>query len=196
MLIIILDDLFVDSRKWRRVRKETLPSLRRVEGRLNDAADNVRNFRRGRNVAAGLGLFGILMAPLTGGASLGWTVGALTVGAGGVTLGTIIIEQYLAGDVLNEAQTHIDQDKKETRYLRQRVHFFMERGGTYQEEQFAHRLHERFPDAIINVVDQSIKDFISSFINTEAGSVFRAKDKVAELRKELETELQRVCSFQ
>lgn len=190
--MLILDDLYVDSRKWRRVRFETLPRLRRVEERLDDAGQRVSDFRRTRNFATGVGLLGILLVPLTSGASLGWTVGWLTVTVGGVTLGTIIIEQFLAGGVLEAAQHSIDKDKIATIFFRHRLNYYMQRGGTYHEEEFARLLSELFPDAIINVVNQPFQDFIKSFINTEVGSVFRAKDKVFQLRMELETELQNV----
>lgn len=112
---------------------------------------------------------------------------------GGVTFGTMMVEYVLAGSLLKEAQDRMNKDKEITEDLQRRVHFFMERGGTHQEEQFARRLFERFPKSIINVMRQSFGDYVTSFMDTEVGSVFRAKEQVAQLRMELEAELQIVC---
>lgn len=184
--------LFKDLVNWRNIREQTLPNLENIENNLSRAANNLRDFRTVRNAGVGVAvMLGLLLVPFT----FGGTVvagGIAAAGMGGVTLLSIIVEFYLTHDVMDAAQSQIKKDSIQTRMLEGRVNYYIQHRVDRIQKLLATRLRENFPNAIYSTENKPFSDFILSFIKTDVGSIFRARDEVTRLLNDLRIELHNV----
>lgn len=173
------------GKKWKKVREKTVPELEIIERKLNEAAIDLENFRRRRNLVAGASFVGgLLAAPFTGGASLA----ALGLAFGTVTfVVSLVFEKHLTGEVMKNVQVAIDIDKETTKMLREQAQHYAN-----VDDDLSKRLLKHFPGFILAVLAGSFSEFLKGFIDSTADSVRRTKYEVMDLRRNLEEELRTV----
>lgn len=179
------EELNEDVKCWKKIRHETLPRLNDLKQELYRANDKIKAVRTARNITTGTSLlFGALLAPFTGGASL---VGAaaMTTGAAGITL---VLETIIEKNVIKTTQDGVNRDKTETVRLRHRVTAFQGTDSSpYAEELFTLNL-----DTIIKLSEKSLWSFLQSWAGTESTSLLNAITTLDTYINNLEMELNTV----